>query len=199
MRVNLGHMQITYQLWMGGISKPSPFWFQRLPSGKWFGAMQLRVQCHELLRSPTMPSEKPSEDVLLKTLEIQWQDHFQTRAQTWKALEITAVLTVALVGLDWQVGNPLVTVGAGALLFVVALFGTLITLKHRTVEITKFRIITSLEEELGVADPNLKLPEPIKWWHIFRLRKSSTPLFILRMHFIIQLFAVAYVIIRLLR
>ncbi|HVP21509.1 MAG TPA: DUF664 domain-containing protein [Anaerolineaceae bacterium] len=26
-----GHMQITYQLWAKGDSKPSPFWFSRLP------------------------------------------------------------------------------------------------------------------------------------------------------------------------
>lgn len=32
--LHLGHMQITYQLWMGGKSKPSPFWFERLPSGE---------------------------------------------------------------------------------------------------------------------------------------------------------------------
>jgi uncharacterized damage-inducible protein DinB len=30
--LHLGHMQITYQLWMGGQSKPSPRWFKRLPS-----------------------------------------------------------------------------------------------------------------------------------------------------------------------
>ncbi len=29
--LHLGHMQITYQLWMGGQSKPSPRWFERLP------------------------------------------------------------------------------------------------------------------------------------------------------------------------
>ena len=28
--LHLGHMQITYQLWAGGQSKPSPFWFERL-------------------------------------------------------------------------------------------------------------------------------------------------------------------------
>jgi len=32
--LHLGHMQITYQLWMEGQSKPSPFWFERLPSGE---------------------------------------------------------------------------------------------------------------------------------------------------------------------
>lgn len=29
--LHLGHMQLTYQLWMGGKSKPSPFWYERLP------------------------------------------------------------------------------------------------------------------------------------------------------------------------
>ena len=29
--LHLGHMQITYQLWTGGKSFPSPFWFERLP------------------------------------------------------------------------------------------------------------------------------------------------------------------------
>jgi uncharacterized damage-inducible protein DinB len=30
--LHLGHMQITYQLWMGGQSKASPRWAERLPS-----------------------------------------------------------------------------------------------------------------------------------------------------------------------
>jgi uncharacterized damage-inducible protein DinB len=29
--LHLGHMQITYQLWMSGKSGPSPLWFERLP------------------------------------------------------------------------------------------------------------------------------------------------------------------------
>ncbi len=29
--LHLGHMQITYQLWMAGRSKPSPRWYDRLP------------------------------------------------------------------------------------------------------------------------------------------------------------------------
>ena len=29
--LHLGHMQITYQLWMDGRSKPSPRWYERLP------------------------------------------------------------------------------------------------------------------------------------------------------------------------
>jgi uncharacterized damage-inducible protein DinB len=29
--LHLGHMQLTYQLWMEGQSKPSPFWYERVP------------------------------------------------------------------------------------------------------------------------------------------------------------------------
>jgi uncharacterized damage-inducible protein DinB len=29
--LHLGHMQITFQLWSGGRSNPSPLWFERLP------------------------------------------------------------------------------------------------------------------------------------------------------------------------
>ena len=145
-----------------------------------------------------MSSTKPSEDTLRKMLEIQWQDHFQTRSQTWKALEITSILAVALVGFDWQVNNRIATIGGAILLFLVAQFGVLIPLKHRIVEATKFRKISELERELGIADEILKLPQPISWWSIFQFRKSNTPLFILRMHFAIQVFAIGYCIMRLL-
>jgi hypothetical protein len=138
--------------------------------------------------SPT----NPSEDTLRKLLEIQWQDHFQTRSQTWKALEVTSILAVALVGFDWQVHNHVATIYGTLLLFLIAQFGVLITIKHRFVEITKFKKISELESALGVADENLKLPQPISWWSIFQFWKSNTPLFILRMHFAIQLFAIGY-------
>ena len=143
-----------------------------------------------------MSPAKPSEETLRKLLEIQWQDHFQTRVQTWKALEITSVLAVALVGFDWRVDNRIATACGAILLFLIAQFGVLITLKHRVVEITKFKIISKLEKELGVADNNLKLPQPISWWSIFVFWKSNTPLFILRMYIAIQLFAIGYCVMR---
>src|SRR5947209_12268335 len=89
---------------------------------------------------PEKPHHNLSEAALLKTLEIQWQDHFQTRTQTWKTLEISALLAVALVGIDWRIGNPLVTIVAASLLILVTQFGIQITLKHRKVEREKFLI-----------------------------------------------------------
>jgi hypothetical protein len=144
-------------------------------------------------------SKKPTEAALLKLLDIQWQDHFQTRSQTWKALEITALIAVALVGLDWKIDNWLVTVVGACLLAIVALFGMQITIRHRNrVEVMKFNIIKSVGEELGLVDSKLELPKPIQWWYVFLFWKSNTSLFILRMQFVILLFAIGYLVLRLL-
>ena len=144
-----------------------------------------------------MLPNKPSEETLRKMLEIQWQDHFQTRMQTWKALEITAILAVAVVGIDWKVAKAPVTAFASFLLFLVAQFGISITIRHRHVEETKFRIISECEKQLGIADENLSLPKSISWWSIFDLRKSNTSLFIMRTLFIIQVFAIGFFVVRL--
>lgn len=141
-----------------------------------------------------MSFDKASDESLRKMLEIQWQDHFQTRSQTWKALEITAILAVALVGLDWKIDNQLVTVVASFLLLLVAQFGISVTFRHRNVEVNKFKIISSIEKQLGVADESLTPPQPLRWRTIFNFRKSNTSLFILRTLLVIQLFAIGYAI-----
>ena len=141
--------------------------------------------------------KKPQDEALLKQLEIQWNDHFQTRGQTWKALEISALIAVALVWIDWKINNQLVTLGVALLLAIVALFGMQITLRHRNrVEITKFEIITSLEKSLGFTDIKLDLPKSIRWWDVFLFWKSNTPLFILRMQFVILVFSIGYLVLR---
>src|SRR5271157_3510193 len=118
-----------------------------------------------------MSLDKPSEETLRKMLELQWQDHFQTRMQTWKALEITALLAVAVVGIDWRTGDRFVTAVASLLLILVAQFAIMITLKHRKVERTKFELISSFEKQLGVAIEGLKIPEELSWFSIFDIRK----------------------------
>jgi hypothetical protein len=143
-------------------------------------------------------SKKATEEALLKQLDLQWQDHFQTRSQTWKALEVSALVAVALVGLEWQIGGQ-VTIVVACLLVLVALFGMQITLRHRNmVEITKFRRITAIEKQLKIDDPTLGLPRPMRWWHVFLVWKSSTSLFILRMQFVILLFAIGYLAVQIL-
>ena len=144
-------------------------------------------------------AHKANHEALLKMYEIQWQDHIQTRNQTWKGLEICVLLAVALVGLDWQVGHshPVITCVASTLLICVALFGMQITIRHRnSVEVNKFTIMKNLEELLGF-DYNFPLPKKINFWDVFKFRKSNSSLFILRMQFVLLLFAVLYFSIRL--
>ena len=142
----------------------------------------------------TRDSTSPTKDALLKSMEIQWLDHFQTRSQTWKALQITAILAVALVGLDWRIDNPAATIGIAILLLLIAIFGIQITLRHRAVERTKFRIMANIEEQLGIKDAEVTSLVEVHWWDAFLFWKSSTSLFILRIHFAIALFALGYMI-----
>ncbi len=143
-------------------------------------------------------SNQPTEAALLKMLEVQWPDHIQTRAQTWKTLEIVGALIVGVVALGWQRDTLPVAIVAAMLLACVAVFGMAITLKHREVERQKFEIIGGIENllHLDTLITRRQMPKPISFWSIFSIRQSNNPLFILRMHFIVFLFAVAYLVIR---
>ena len=85
----------------------------------------------------------------------------------------------------------------GIVLAITAYFGFRITLHHRSVEIRKFTHILNIEEKLGLHRKGLladvRPPEAISWADVFKPRKSNTPLFILRMHGAVMLFAVLYV------
>jgi hypothetical protein len=143
-----------------------------------------------------MGSVAPSEETLRQNLAIQWQDHFHTRAQTWKALEITGLLAVGLVGLDWRVDSRVATFCASVLLAIVATFGMLITLRHRAVEVGKFKRIAAIEKQLGLGDGE-EGPKPIHWWWVLLFWKTNTSLFILRMNFAILVFAIGFGLLRL--
>jgi len=132
---------------------------------------------------------------LLKLLETEWEDHFQTRRQTWKALEVAALITVAVVGVQWKSTDPSICFISSVLLIFVSLFGMQITLRHRnSVEVAKFTIITEIEKHLNFQATDLNIPKPIEILDIIRFRKSNTSLFILRMHGIIFLLAIVMLI-----
>jgi hypothetical protein len=125
-------------------------------------------------------------DALLKLFEMEWQDHFQTRSQTWQALQVAALLTVAIVGIQWKVAHPIVGLISSALLIGVSFFGMQITFRHRnSVERKKFTVIEETEKCLRFKATGLGIPDRIKVRDIFNIRKSNTSLFLLRMQFII--------------
>lgn len=154
----------------------------------------------EVLTKPDAVKEvltKSDKAVLLKFLEIEWQDHFQTRTQTWKTLEIEAPLVIGLIGIDWQLRNRLATMIVAALLIIAAYFGARITIHHREVEQNKISTIIDIENALGAAEMGLftkvHRPSPLRWYSVFS-RQSSTSLFILIMHYILMLFGATYLI-----
>jgi hypothetical protein len=146
----------------------------------------------------------PSEASLLKFMEMEWQDHFQTRVQTWRMIEIEALLAIALVGIDWQLDSILVTSCMATLLIILAFLGGRLTIHHRnSVEVRKITHIISIEKRLGMLTPDLfgdvTPPARIEGWRDAISMRSNTSLYILRLHMIIMAFAVLYLISRLLQ
>ena len=125
-------------------------------------------------------------DALLKMFEMEWQDHFQTRKQTWMVLQAAVLLSVAIVGIQWTAANSVVGIFSSILLIGISLFGMQITLRHRnSVEVTKFTVIYEIEKHLGLKSSGLKVPNRISVFDIFKFCKSNTSLFLLRMQLII--------------
>jgi hypothetical protein len=140
-------------------------------------------------------------DILLKCLELEWQDHFQTRAQTWKTLEIEGALAVALVGVNWVIKDPhvnlVVTLVGSILLISAAWLGAQITYNHSKVQVLKFKHIIDIETRLGLTGPDavfhdVALPKAIRWYDPLLFWRGSTPLFILRMHLILIIIGLVF-------
>ena len=141
-----------------------------------------------------MQDENTDKETLRKALELEWNDHIQTRRQTWRTLEIEAILIVGLVGVDFKFDNPLVVVVLGVLVIVSTISGMLITIHHRKGQIQKFRTICKLEETLGLESfIHGEPPQEFQWLDIINPIKMNTPLFIVRMHIAMMLFTLLYV------
>jgi hypothetical protein len=142
----------------------------------------------------------PSMETLQQQLQIQWQDHFQTRAQTWNSLQIEAALFLAVIGADIKLNDPWLLIPLGGILFVSTIFGISITIHHRKVQIQKFQFIYMLEEKLCLHQDGYMEgatePAPFKWAEIFDVKKIATPTFILVMHLLILIFGVMYIAVR---
>jgi hypothetical protein len=158
------------------------------------------IPSHQFIPTVTPTEEKPTEAALLVALEYEWQDHFQTRKQTWSFVQACIALAIGLVTVDYQLKNNYATIIVGILLVITAFMGCLVTLHHRnSVEISKFKHIIAIEKRLSLLTPDLfsdvEVPEPISWKDILTLR-SNTSLFILRVHSIFAIFGMVYIIVR---
>ena len=142
--------------------------------------------------------EHPESESIRLAMDQAWRDHHHARDQTWRALLVEVALAAGMVVLGVRIANPMPTVAAGVLLILSTAFGMWMTIHHRGIEIRKFMHIMNCEEALGLHKPDLiadvKLPRPISFWDAARIWKTNTSLFILRMHIVIALFGVLYIV-----
>jgi len=147
-----------------------------------------------------MSEQKPSEETLRQQLQLEWQDNIQTRSQTWKTLEMEAALVIGLIGVDIKFDLLWVALILGVLVVISCLSGIAISIHHRNGQVRKFIHIDRLEAALGLHHPGLlddvHPPERFRWIDVLNPTRTNTPLFILRTHFAILLFALIYMGVR---
>ena len=127
-----------------------------------------------------------------------WRDHHHARDQTWKALQLEALLAIALIGVDLKATEGTlknIPIVGSVLLFLVTISGMMLALHHRDLERRKFRHIMHCEDALGLRPyiDDVGLPSPIYIWDIFAFWKSNSVLFIMRMHLVILIFSLWFI------
>lgn len=139
----------------------------------------------------------PSEETLRQQLDIQWRDHWATSGQSWKTLQMVALLFVGYIGSGLKVSDPLLIRIGGVICMLAACFGIAITIHCRQMQITRFTFIYKLEKMLKLHDEKLlggiKPPQPFSIKRVFHMREQVMQTFILVVHIAILFLAAAYV------
>jgi len=143
-------------------------------------------------------NDDTDEGYLSLALHTEWLDHFQTRRQTWKALEISALCLAAFVLAGLRIENTWIVTILGAVVICGSLAGAVMTWHHRKAQVRKFTHIDRLEDALGLHEPGLlddvHPPRAFRLSDIVNPRETNTPLFVLRMHLVIVAFTIVYLI-----
>jgi hypothetical protein len=164
---------------------------------------------------------KPTEESVRTAMDEAWRDHHHARDQTWRALQMEAVLGAGLVTVDAQFQNAIATACAGALVIIAAISGFLISLHHRKLERRKFIHIMNCEEWLGlhrddiipkaahepqkdqrtttIKEGAVSVPGELRLRDIFNPWVQNTAVFIARMHVAIIAFGGLMILLRALR
>ena len=159
-----------------------------------------------------MNEERPTEESLRMAMDQAWRDHHHARDQTWKTVQIVAVLGAGLLSMDLVNKNLAATAFATVLVVIASAFGAGVTWNHRKLEVRKFIHLMNCEELLGlhrddviplyttpqemkskkkrVWDGAVALPAEFSGLAVINPAKNNTALFMLRMHLAIMVFAV---------
>lgn len=113
-------------------------------------------------------------EIFLKDMELQWNDHFHMRDQTWKTLQYTIAIFIGVVGLQYNEGidQNILLISKIALL-ATSILGFIVALHHRSRQNLKFDLIEFYEEQLELTP----LIGPILKKHgsgIFNMVNTST-------------------------
>jgi len=142
----------------------------------------------------------PSEETLRQQLQIQWNDHIQTRNQTWKTLQVELAIYVSVIVADSKLDQPKLLLPFGLFLIFSTVLGIMVTIHHRKVQVKKFKFIYMLESKLGLHEKGymdgLTQPSDFRWCEVLCLSRMATPSFILFTHIMLLLAAILYIFIR---
>jgi len=141
-------------------------------------------------------------DIYLKDLELQWQDHFHMRDQTWKTITNSSLILVALVGMEIKNIDPFIMILTSLALLLSSVFGFAVAVHHRLRQNEKFDYINKYEKLLKLQDPDIKgnimnkykLME-FTWYDPRRIaNKINTVDFIKYLHLIIILVSILFLL-----
>lgn len=79
-------------------------------------------------------SIQPSIESLQIQLKIEWDDHVQTREQSWKTFQYEILLIAGLVGADLKINDIRMTLVMGIFMILFAIFGYRINKRHKDVQ-----------------------------------------------------------------
>ena len=95
-------------------------------------------------------------EAYLKDLELQWQDHFHMRDQTWKTITNSSLILIGLVGMDLTKIDSFIIVVTSLVLLLNSVFGYAVAVHHRFRQKEKFEYIDRYEELLGLKATGVK-------------------------------------------
>lgn len=149
------------------------------------------------MREEDRSPDRSDAETLRKALEIEWRDHFQTRAQTWRTLMVSALLVAALFLAALAFDSPWILTALGSFVGFVCLLGAAVAWHHRKAQARKFTHIDRIEEALGLHVPGLlddvHPPTPPKAADLANPSRMNTPLLILRIQLTLVLCALVFI------
>ncbi len=168
-----------------------------LAVARWWPHFPQRAKDPTLTKPGPLPQLTPDFNSSIRAaMDQAWRDHHHARDQTWNALRIEAVLAGGMVTTNFVFTDPMATMPAAAIVVLACLFGMLISIHHRRLEVRKITHVYNCEQVLGLHHPDLisdvRPPKMFSPFDVVFPWENNTALFIFRMHVALLVFAVVF-------